>query len=243
MILKKPTYEELNQKIKKLEKESIELKRTEEALRESTERIETILLSLPIGIMIVDSDTNRIIDANPQAMLMIETPIEKIVGSKCYQYSICSKEENKCPITDFGQQIDKKECALLTASGGNVPILKSVIPSVFDGRKCFIEGFIDISGHKRAESERIQKEKLQGIMEMAGAVCHEMNQPLMGIHGYSELISMDMSENDPLQGNVAKMKEQVDKLGEITQKLMKITRYETKDYLNGKIVDIDKAAE
>ena len=243
MILKKPTYEELKQKIKELEKESIELKRTEETLRESNERIETILLSLPIGIMIVDSETNKIIDANPQAILMIETPVEKIVNSKCYRHSICSEEENKCPITDFGQQIDKKECVLLTASGGKVPILKSVIPSVFDGKKCFIEGFIDISEHKRAESELIQKEKLQGIMEMAGAVCHEMNQPLMGIFGYSELISMDLSENDPLKDNVAKIKEQIDKLVEITQKLMKITRYETKDYLNGKIVDIDKATE
>ena len=243
MILKKPTYEELELRIKELEKESIELKRTEEALRESNERIETILLSLPIGIMIVDSQTNKIIDANPQAILMIETPVEQIVNSKCYRYSRCFEEENKCPITDFGQQIDKKECVLLTASGEKVPILKSVIPSVFDGRKCFIEGFIDIREHKRAEYERIQKEKLQGIMEMAGAVCHEMNQPLMGIFGYSELISMDISENDPLKDSVSKIKEQVDHLGEITQKLMKITRYETKDYLNGKIVDIDKATE
>ena len=241
MIPKKPTYEELRQKVEELEKESAELKQIGAALLESSERIETILFSLPIGIIIIDSETDTIVDANPQAILMIGTPIEKIVGSKCRQYAICSEEKNKCPIKDLGQDISKTECILLTANGEEVPVLKSVIPLMFDDRKCFVEGFIDISERKRAEHERLQKEKLQGIMEMAGAVCHEMNQPLMGIFGYSELISMGLAETDPLKEGILKIKEQVDKLGEITKKLMKITRYETKEYLDGKIVDIDKS--
>ncbi|MBW2574465.1 MAG: PAS domain S-box protein [Deltaproteobacteria bacterium] len=101
----------------------------------------------------------------------------------------------------------------------------------------------DISDRKRAEAERLHREKLQGVIEMAGAVCHKLNQPLMTISGYSELISMGISENDPLTGKLVKIIEQIDKLGKITQKLMKITRYETKDYLDGKIIDIDKATE
>jgi len=29
-----------------------------------------------------------------------------------------------------------------------------------------------------------EKEKMQGVLEMAGAICHELNQPLMAISGY-----------------------------------------------------------
>jgi len=93
-----------------------------------------------------------------------------------------------------------------------------------------------------AEKELLHHEKLQGVIEMAGAVCHEMNQPLMAISGYSELILMDLKEKDPLGEKLIKMKEQIDRLGQITRKLMHITKYETKDYIKSKIIDIDKAS-
>ena len=45
----------------------------------------------------------------------------------------------------------------------------------------------DISHRKQAEIERLQKEKLQGVLEMAGAACHELNQPLQVVSGYNDL--------------------------------------------------------
>jgi signal transduction histidine kinase len=93
-----------------------------------------------------------------------------------------------------------------------------------------------------AEKELLHHERLQGVVEMAGAVCHEMNQPLMAISGYSELLLMDLDEKDQLGEKLTKIKEQVDRLGRITLKLMNITKYETKDYIESKIIDIDKAS-
>ena len=101
----------------------------------------------------------------------------------------------------------------------------------------------DISDRKQAEAERLRREKLNGVVEIAGAICHELNQPLMAVSGYAELLSMEISEKGPFRDRIDKIIEQVDKLGRITRKLATITRYETKDYLEGKIIDIDKAAE
>lgn len=88
-----------------------------------------------------------------------------------------------------------------------------------------------------------EKEKLQGVLEMAGAVCHEFNQPLMVISGYSEMLLMDLSEDSPQYKIFKIIKEQVDRLGKITSKLMGITKYKTKSYLKGNIVDIDEASQ
>ncbi len=77
---------------------------------------------------------------------------------------------------------------------------------------------------------------------MAGAVCHELNQPLMAISGYSELIAMKLKKDDPLRTDVRKLSKQVERLGKITQKLMSITKYETKEYLDRKIIDIEKSS-
>ncbi len=96
---------------------------------------------------------------------------------------------------------------------------------------------------KRTEQERLEREKLQGILEIAGAVCHELNQPLQAIFGYYDLLMMDMSKDNPLCGDIKEIKVQVDRMAGITKKLMRITRYETRDYIEGrKIVDIDKAS-
>jgi len=88
----------------------------------------------------------------------------------------------------------------------------------------------------------LEKEKLQVIFEMTGTICHELSQPMQAISGNSELILMDIQEDNPFYRNIKTIKDQVDRLGNITRKLKTITRYKTKDYIKGKIIDIDRAS-
>jgi len=88
----------------------------------------------------------------------------------------------------------------------------------------------------------LEKEKLKGVIEMAGAVCHDLNQPLMAVSGYSEILLMNTPEDNPQYSSIRNIQEQVDRMGKITRKLMKITRYKTRDYLQGKIIDLDKSS-
>jgi CheY-like chemotaxis protein len=103
---------------------------------------------------------------------------------------------------------------------------------------------IEIALHRhRSESERIYREKLQAVLETAGAVCHELNQPMMAISGHTELLLDTLEPDDPVFLKISKIKSQVERMGAITQKLMGITRYETKDYVQGeRIVDIEKSS-
>jgi sigma-B regulation protein RsbU (phosphoserine phosphatase) len=88
----------------------------------------------------------------------------------------------------------------------------------------------------------VEREKLQVIFEMTGAICHELSQPMQAISGNSELILMSIKENNPFYRNIKTIKEQVDRMGNITRKLKQVTRYKTKDYINSKIIDIDHAS-
>ncbi|NLA74230.1 MAG: PAS domain S-box protein [Deltaproteobacteria bacterium] len=100
----------------------------------------------------------------------------------------------------------------------------------------------DITDLEKAEKDKIQKEKIEGVLEMAGAVCHEINQPLQVVLGQTEIIKMITDEDAPIQKNLDTILSQTGKMGEITKKLMNITRYETKPYLKGAIINIDKAS-
>ena len=59
----------------------------------------------------------------------------------------------------------------------------------------------------------------------------------------AKLLLMDCPEDSPLAGKLKKISEQVAKMGSITQKLMRVTRYETKMYMDQQIIDIDRASE
>jgi hypothetical protein len=94
----------------------------------------------------------------------------------------------------------------------------------------------------QSEAESRNLAKLQGVLETAGAVCHELNQPMQAIAGYSELLEMDFEKESPHYRMVNAIHEQVKRLSRTTTKLMRITHYASKDYLDGKIIDIDKAS-
>jgi K+-sensing histidine kinase KdpD len=102
---------------------------------------------------------------------------------------------------------------------------------------------ISIKKRRQLEEERLQRERLEGVIEMAGAACHEINQPLQTLFGYSHLLLQNLPEDSPQFGEIKKIKDSIDQLGKITKKIMHITRYETKEYIEGsKIIDIDKAS-
>ena len=96
---------------------------------------------------------------------------------------------------------------------------------------------------KKLEKRLMEKEKLNGVLEMAGGICHDLNQPMQVVSGYSELLLMDMGKENSAYPYIKMIKEQTDEMGSITRKLMRITKYETKDYIEGsRIIDIDNAA-
>lgn len=117
-----------------------------------------------------------------------------------------------------------------------------IVPTVFGGTAGIVIGVLKRKW--QTEAALLETAKLQAIIEMAGAVCHEMNQPMQSISGNLELLLIDMSDSDPLRSNLEKVRNEIGKMGQITRKLMRITKYETKDYVfpGKKIIDIDKAA-
>ena len=71
-----------------------------------------------------------------------------------------------------------------------------------------------------------------------------MNQPLMTLVGYTELVLLETKKDDPNYDKCVKILEQIEKLGEITSKLMQVTIYKTKRYgKDRKIIDIDRASD
>ena len=74
----KPTYEELEQRVRNLEKRDSERKRANEALRESEERFRRLFEGHSAIKMIIDPDTGDIIDANGTAAVFYGWSVEEL---------------------------------------------------------------------------------------------------------------------------------------------------------------------
>jgi C4-dicarboxylate-specific signal transduction histidine kinase len=107
-----------------------------------------------------------------------------------------------------------------------------------------VEVHHDVTDRRRAELEQARRERLEGVLEMAGAVCHELNQPLTALSLYCDQLLATQSEEKHLNNHIQYVLDKVSRIGAITKKLQSITKYETKEYVRGrKIVDIDKASQ
>jgi len=102
----------------------------------------------------------------------------------------------------------------------------------------------DVTEKKLLEAERSLRERMTGVVEMAGAAAHELNQPLAVISGHAELLLREIKDGgDRITRRLKTILEQVERLGNLTRKFTSIVAYETKDCGgNIKIVDIEKSS-
>ncbi|MEQ8186674.1 MAG: response regulator [Candidatus Eremiobacterota bacterium] len=93
--------------------------------------------------------------------------------------------------------------------------------------------------------KEVEKQSLlKGVVEMAGATAHELNQPLAAILMTSQFLMSQLKEEHPNYKQLKRIENQTQRMAEIIKKITFITRYEVKEYIDGiKIVDIEKASE
>lgn len=136
------------------------------------------------------------------------------------------------------KQIRNLETSRLTKNGRTLKVCVStaIVPDDIQAVVSRIETYREIRQNDR--------DKFEGVLELAGAVCHELSQPAMIIQGYADLFLLNLDKNDPLYAKMEKLRKQVNRISDLTQKLMKVTKYETVEYSNGKtIVDIHRSSD
>jgi PAS domain S-box-containing protein len=141
-----------------------ERKQAEESLRESETRLKQIFDSVQTGIVIIDPEGHRIVEANSVALEAIGLPREQVVGVQCHKF-ICPADAGRCPVTDLGDTVNNSERVLLAARGEKRAIMKTVVPILIAGRTHLLESFVDITELKRAEEARQRANAYRTLIE------------------------------------------------------------------------------
>jgi len=219
---------------------AMERKEFETRLQDQQTLVETILESSPVGICLVQDRIFKWVNSQMVSMLKYDEKSQLTGRDSALMYP------DEASFLEAGQIIDRDmdlrgrvdfDTTLVRRDGSRFKAHVSITGFGEEedlDRKILI--LADISQLELVHRERMEKEKLQGVLEMAGAVCHEINQPLQTIFGYMELFTESEKITPQTLGQV---KQQAARIGDITRQLTKITRYKTKTYPgNTTIMDI-----
>jgi PAS domain S-box-containing protein len=182
-----------------------------------------MLDSIQAGIVLINVETHTIVDANPAAIKMIGASKEEIIDHVCHKF-ICSAEKGKCPITDLGQEIDNSERILFTATGEEVPILKTVTPILLNGQAHLLESFFDITEKKKLEAQLQQAQKMEAIGTLAGGIAHDFNNMLQAISGYTQILLMGKKASDPDYEKLEAIEKSAQRASDLTKRLLIFSR-------------------
>jgi len=199
---------------------------------------DAVVQSLPDSVIILDR-RDRVVEINPAACRLVGVPARSIVGRPArIVLGPCRHLVDRGKASE--EILEDVELDLDNGPGiFNVRIAPIRHRGHLAARLFMLQ---DITASKHAQNDRLDSEKLKAALEMAGAVCHKLNQPIQGISGYAELLMLKMDADDPLYTKIAGIKTQTEKMGAITNKLMGITRYRTARYTSGEtIVDIEQS--
>lgn len=93
-----------------------------------------------------------------------------------------------------------------------------------------IEVIRDVTAKRQLEEEQLERVKLQGVVELAGTVAHEINTPLFAALGTAQLLEEDL-ETQELLDEVKTIVRNLKEIGVLTRKMTTMTGFERRDYV------------
>ncbi len=185
---------QLQRSLKELEQRVIDLKRAQEALRESQQLLEKTFASLRDAVFIVD-DQGKILDCNPAASEIFDYQRRELLGRE-----ITSLHADEAAEERFRQQLLPAmeeegflflpDFRMMRRDGDEFFTDHTVTPLEDErgqrvGLVCVVR---DITERKRLERQMRQQEQLAAIGQLAGGIAHDFNNLLTSIILYAQML-------------------------------------------------------
>ena len=229
---KKPTYKELEQRVKELEKEAGKLKAAQEELK----RYQFMIESAHDAIFFKDLES-RYITANDKTIEAFGLPREDVIGKNDYDLMPDPKEAQKNVHDDqivFKSGKSTEIFKHMTGADGNEYWFQAIKVPQFDndGKVIGLVGIArDITERKRADEEKKklearlrQAQRMEAIGTLAGGVAHDLNNILSGIISYPELLLLELPQDSPFRKPILEIKKSGEKAVATVQDLLTLAR-------------------
>ena len=201
-----------------------EHKRAEVALQASESRYRRLFQTAKDGILILDIDTQKIVDANPFMTELLEYTYEEIVGKELWQLGFFrDKTASQVAYKELNTKgyIRYDHLPLETRKGQTAEV--EFVSSVYqvDGKNVAQCNVRDISVRSRMENKMRRKDEFLAMLS------HELRNPLAPILNAVLLLRLQGRDNPIQQQAVGIIERQVGQLRHIVDDLLEVARITT----------------
>jgi len=219
----------------------------QQALRQSEERFRGVFENAIDGILLADSRSNRLFLGNSAICKMLgyapeEIPTLEVAdiypeGSFPHVMEQFEKQMRGEIVLASDIPVKRKDGSVFFADINSTRVVL--------GEKTYLLGmFRDISERKQEEEEKQrleahlrQSQKLESIGTLASGVAHEINNPLMGMINYADLIG-ERSEDDVVKEHSQVIMKEGDRIAKIVRNLLSFSRQDKEAHSPAEIKDI-----
>ena len=231
-----------------------ERKKSEDALRESTERFRTAVINAPYQIML-HAEGGEILQLSKSWTEITGYTHEEIPNTFEWAkraYGKAELDEDAIEAINSAYKLKGRErqddgvWPVITKSGEMRywDFSTTQLGALSDGRNLVITMAIDITERQKTElalresGEQLkQAQKLESVGRLAGGVAHDFNNLLTTILGYSELISIEPNLSDGAVEGVQEIRKAAERAATLTQQLLAFSR---KQILQPRQIDLNE---
>ncbi|MBW1699425.1 MAG: PAS domain S-box protein [Deltaproteobacteria bacterium] len=141
------------------------LKCAEEAVRDNEKYLKAIMETIQAGVVIVDSISGKIVDANPSALRMIGSREKSLIGTDIGRYLYHVEESSK-------GYVSEADCELRMANGRRIHVRRTSQSVKIKERAYTVHSFLDISDIK----DLFKKQEIS--IELAKKILNLINRPI-----------------------------------------------------------------
>lgn len=225
---------EAKQKMSRWEKALREKDHLGAALLESEKRYRRLFESAKDGILILDADSGKIVDANPFISQLLGYPHEEMCGKHLWELGVfrdIAASREAFQTLQENHYIRYEDLPLETRDGQAIAV--EFVSNVYlEGDNRVIQCNIrDVTARKREEAERQrladqlqQARKMEAVGLLAGGVAHDYNNALTIIIGHTELALQKVSPSQAIHADLTQILKAATRSADITRKLQTFAR-------------------
>ena len=211
-----------------LTKVNSELKKTLKKLLDSETKYKTLAESARDIIFTLDLN-GRFTFINRKAQELLGIDAKMFLLNRSFT-RILTRESRKIAFETYkkirsGEETKAFDVSAYRSKGKPLSLELILSPIIEEDVLVGIHGIArDISYRKSLEAQLIQTGKLSSIGELATGVAHELNQPLMIIRGYSQLICSELNKDDEYYKELKFIEHQTGRMAKIINHLRAFAR-------------------
>ena len=222
----KPTYEQLEAKIKKLEADIEQRIQTEKDLQALGEKYKLVFEKASEAIFIIQEGVIKFANRRTRGVLgytqeeLKRLPIAEIVLPEDRQ-RVVSRNVKKLK----GEKTsDASSFRIVSKTGKEIWIEDTAVRVIWDGKPATLNFVRNVTKKKKLDAQLQFAAKLEAIGTLAGGIAHAFNNLMMGIQGHTSLLLYDIDSTHPHYEFLRKIEKEIEDGAELTSQLMGYAR-------------------